>query len=65
MGSRSHRNILFGNVNADRQALLVDIWKMFFGFSRLFMGNVQINIIGTPDFHLGVDGAGNDIAGSQ
>ena len=61
MGSRSYRDIVLGDVDTQAEAFLVDIGEMFLCFFRVFVGNVQIDVVVSPVFHFVVDGTGDDI----
>ena len=62
MGGRSYRDIIFSDVDAQTQAFLVDIGEMFLCFFRIFVGDVQINMIVSAILHLVVNGTCHDVA---
>ncbi len=65
MGSRSHRDIIFGDVDAQAQAFFVDIGEVFLCFFRVFVGHVQINMVVSAILHLVVDGTRYNVTRSK
>ena len=65
MGTGHHGNILLRDINSDTQALGVDIGEVMFGLLGILVGDVKAYVIDTVNLHLLIDGAGNDIAGSE
>ena len=60
-----HGDVIFGNINAETEAFLIDIGEVLFCLFRVFVGDVEINMVITPIFHFVVDGTGYDIARSE
>ena len=45
VGSRSYRDIIGGDVDTDREALLVDVREVLACFFRVFMGHVETHVV--------------------
>ena len=58
---RYHRDGLFGDIDAQRQALGVDGRKVFDDEIRRHVGNVEQHVVEAEPLHFMVDGAGNDV----
>jgi hypothetical protein len=65
MGRRNHGDRRAGDVDSETQTGFVDGGEAVPDEVGGFLRDVQINAFGSRAFHLGVDGAGNDVAGSQ
>ena len=65
MGCRYHGDILLGDVDAQIQAVLVDVGEMVLGLLGILVGHVQEDVVLASLFHLTIDGAGHHIARSQ
>ena len=65
VGCRSYRDVIFGDVDAQAEAFLVNIGKVLLCLFRVFVGDVKINMVITPIFHFVVNGTGYDIARSE
>lgn len=65
VGCRSYRNVIFGDVDAQAEAFLVNIGKVLLCLFRVFVGDVKINMVITPIFHFVVNSTGYDIARSE
>ena len=59
---RGYGNVLFGDVDADAEAFLIDIREVLLGFVGIFVGNIQIDMLVAALLHLIVDGACHDVA---
>ena len=62
MCRRRHGDVIFGNVDADGEALLVDVGEVAFRFLRVFVRHVQVNVVLAALLHFVVDGACHDVA---
>ncbi len=61
-GRRGHGDIVAGDVDAEAQALGIDIGEVAAGLVGVFVGDVEIDMVGAGLLHLAVDGAGHDVA---
>ena len=65
VGGRHYRNPVLADVDAEGQAVGVDIREMMLEeFGRL-VGDVEEDAVHAVAFHLEVDGPGDDVAGGQ
>ena len=65
VSTRHHRNVLFSNVNTNREALLVNVREVMLRFLRIFVRNIQANMVETMNFHFLVNGTCHYIARRQ
>ena len=65
MRRRDNGDGLFGDVDANRKTLRVNIREMLFKCLCISVSSVEKNIIVAVDFHLVVDGACHDVAGCK
>ena len=49
---RGYGNVLFGDVDADAEAFLIDIREVLLGFFGIFVGNIQIDMLVAALLHL-------------
>ena len=61
VGSRCYRDIVFCNVDADAEALLIDVGEVAFRFFGVFVGHVQVDMVFAAELHFVVDSAGYDV----
>ena len=59
---RGHGNPVFGDVDADRAAFLVDVREMALHGLGVLVRHVEVDEVGTPFGHLAVEGAGHHVA---
>ncbi len=62
MGGGSHGNHILGDVYAKRQTLLIDVGEMAARLLRIFVGYIEVDVVGAMEFHLGVYRPGHDVA---
>ena len=62
MGTRHHGNVLLGDVDADGEALLVDVGEVLLGLLGVFVRDVKAHVVEAVNFHFLVDGACHDVA---
>ena len=60
-----HRDVLLGDVDADAQALGIDVGEMMLCFLGVFVRDVKADMVQAVDFHLAVYGACHDVARCQ
>ena len=65
MSCRYHGDILLGDVDAQIQAVLVDVGEVVLGLLGILVGHVQEDVVLASLFHLTIDGAGYHIARCQ
>ena len=65
MCGRRYRNVVFCDVDAEAETFLVDVREKFLCFLRIFVGDIQIDMVFSPLLHLIVDGACHDVPWSQ
>ena len=65
MCRRHYGNVVLSDVDAQFQAVLVDIGEVVFGLFGVFMCHVQEHVVLASQLHLAVDGAGHHIARSE
>ena len=65
VGAGSNRDVLLRDVDADGEALGVDVGEVMLGLLRVFMGDVEADVVEAVYLHLAVDSAGYDVAGSE
>ncbi len=65
VGSGCNRNHVAGYVDAKREAFLVDVGEMTARLLRVLVGDIEVDVVGTSELHLGVDGTGHDVAGCK
>lgn len=61
----SHGNVVFGDVDAEREALLIDVGEMLAGLLGVLVGDVEEDVVVAVELHLRVDGTGHHVAGSE
>ena len=59
---RGYGDVVFGNIDTDAEAFLINIREVLLGFFRVFMGNVQLDMLVTALLHFIVDGTRHDVA---
>lgn len=65
VGRGNDRDRFLGDVEAVLQAAAVDVREVVDDESGRLVGDVEEHAIGAGAFHLGVDGTGHDVAGSE
>ena len=65
VGSRAHRDIVGGDVDADGETLLVDVREVMAGLLGILMGDVETDMIQTVDLHLLINGTCHDVTRCQ
>ena len=65
VGCRSYRNVIFGDVDAQAEAFLVNIGKVLLCLFRVFVSDIEINMVIAPVFHFVIDCPRDDVAWSQ
>ena len=65
VGRRSYGYIVFCYIDAERQTLAVDIGEVTLGLLRIFVSDVEVDVIVAVELHLAVDGAGDNVARSE
>ena len=60
-----HRNVLLRDVDADGEALGVDVGEVMLGLLRIFVGDIEADVIQSMNLHLAVNGASHNIARCQ
>ncbi len=65
VGGGSHGNRFAGYVDAEAEAVGVDVGEVAARLLRVLVGDVEEDVVLSPLLHLGVDGAGHDVAGRQ
>jgi hypothetical protein len=62
---RAYRNHIFGDVNTDREALLVDVREVVFGLLGRHMGNIEIYKLLASNLQFVVNRTSHNISRSQ
>ena len=62
VGSRANRDVFLGDVDADAEALRIDVREVVLGLLRVLVGDVETNMVETMNLHLLVDGTSHDVA---
>ena len=65
VGRRAHGDIFLGDVDADAEALVIDVGKVSLGLFRVFVGHVEAHMVDSVHLHLLVDGPCHDVARGQ
>ena len=65
VGRRTDRNHLLGDVDAYRKALGIDVGEVVLGLLRVFVGNIETNVVDAVNLHFAVDGTCYNVARSQ
>src|SRR5690554_455631 len=65
VGGGDYGNLVFGDVDAQREALLVDGGEVLARFFGVFVGYVEVNILIAGGFEFVVDGPCHNVAGRQ
>ena len=58
-------DVLLGDVDTYGETLGIDVRKMFFCLLRIFVSDVQTNVVKAVELHLSVNGAGHNVTRSQ
>ena len=62
---RNNRYHVFANVNANAEAFGEDAGKLLYEAVVIEIPAIELDMVGTGDFHLFVNGACHDVAGCQ
>ena len=62
VGRRGHGDVFPGDVDAEAQALPVDVREVAARLLGILVGDVEIDVVVAPLLHLVVDGPGHDVA---
>ena len=62
MGRGHHGDILLSDIDAQIQAVLIDVGEVMLGLLGILVGHVEIDVVLTALLHLVVDGAGHNVA---
>ena len=65
MGSRCHGNIIFGDIYAEAQALLINIGEVMACLFGVFVRYVKIYMVVAVEFHFAVYSACNNVTRRQ
>ena len=65
VGAGCHGDILLGDVDADAEALGIDIGEVVLGLLGILVCDIEADVVQSVNLHLMVDGAGHNVAGSQ
>ena len=65
VGSRNHRYVVLGDIDAQFQTMLVDVGEVVFGLFGIFVGHIKVHMVFASLFHFAVDGACHHIAWSK
>ena len=65
MGGWHHWYVIFGNINAYAQALLIYHWEMLLGLLSRLVGYIQIDIVTTGNLHLCINAASHNVTWSE
>ena len=65
MGSRTHGNIVAGDIYAHRLALHIDIGEMALRLLGILVRDIETYMVETVDLHLLVDGTCHNVSGRK
>ena len=65
VGCRTYGNVVFGDVDADAQALGIDVGEVVLGLFGILVSDVEAYVVESVLLHLLVDGTCHDVAWSQ
>ena len=65
VGSGSDGNIVGGDINADREAFLIDIGEVATGFFGIFVRDVETHVVETMNLHFLIDCTGHNVTRCQ
>ena len=61
VGCRSHRYHVFGNIYANAQALLINVWEVFGKAFEWHVAAVEPHVFGTAFLHFVINGSGYNV----